>query len=109
MTLLSPAFTLLALFAVRAVAYNITYSFPDCKNGPLKNNLVCNPSAGYYERASALVAEMTLAEAISQVNENFTGTPRLGLPAYIWWTEALHGLAGSPGLVSPMPTAAYLR
>jgi len=26
------------------------------------------------------------------------GTARLGLPPYEWWSEALHGLAGSPGV-----------
>jgi beta-D-xylosidase 4 len=101
MTLLSPAFSLLAVFAVGALSYNITYTFPDCKNGPLKNNLVCDSTAGYYERADALVSAMNLSEVIAQVNENFTGTPRLGLPAYIWWSEALHGIAYSPGSVSP--------
>ena len=26
------------------------------------------------------------------------GAPRLGLPPYSWWNEALHGVAGSPGV-----------
>jgi beta-D-xylosidase 4 len=28
---------------------------------------------------------------------NAPGVPRLGLPAYEWWSEALHGVASSPG------------
>ena len=27
------------------------------------------------------------------------GAPRLGLPPYAWWSEGLHGVAGSPGVV----------
>jgi beta-D-xylosidase 4 len=26
------------------------------------------------------------------------GAPRIGLPAYNWWGEALHGVAGAPGI-----------
>src|SRR3569833_4409735 len=26
------------------------------------------------------------------------GAPRIGLPPYEWWSEALHGVAGSPGV-----------
>jgi xylan 1,4-beta-xylosidase len=31
-------------------------------------------------------------------NSNSTGAPRIGLPAYAWWSEALHGVASSPGV-----------
>ncbi|KIP06623.1 glycoside hydrolase family 3 protein [Phlebiopsis gigantea 11061_1 CR5-6] len=72
-------------------------AFPDCINGPLKNNLVCNTSADPVARAKALVNELTLEEmANNTVNAAF-GVPRLGLPAYNWWSEALHGVALSPG------------
>jgi beta-D-xylosidase 4 len=35
------------------------------------------------------------------------GVPRLGLPAYNWWGEALHGVAGAPGInfTTPFDTA----
>jgi len=44
-------------------------------------------------RAADLVARMTLEEKISQLQNNAPGIPRLGVPAYEWWSEALHGVA----------------
>lgn len=41
---------------------------------------------------------MTLAEKTSNMEYTAPGVPRLGLPPYTWWNEALHGVAGSPGV-----------
>ncbi|KAI0509195.1 glycoside hydrolase family 3 protein [Xylaria bambusicola] len=41
---------------------------------------------------------MTTSEKIANSGDNSPGISRLGLPAYEWWQEALHGVAGSPGL-----------
>jgi beta-D-xylosidase 4 len=41
---------------------------------------------------------MTTAEKITQMITSASAIPRLGLPAYQWWSEALHGLAFSPGI-----------
>jgi len=45
------------------------------------------------EKAQALVAQMTLAEAATQLAFDALEIPRLGIPAYNWWNEALHGVA----------------
>ena len=42
-------------------------------------------------RAAALVAEMTADEKAAQLVNTARAIPRLGVPAYQWWTEALHG------------------
>lgn len=42
----------------------IAYGYPDCVNGPLKNNTVCNTSASPTQRAAALVAAMTIDEKL---------------------------------------------
>jgi hypothetical protein len=68
-------------------------AFPDCANGPLKGNLVCDTTAGYKDRATALVAEFTLAELASNSVNSASGIPRLGLPPYNWWSEALVSLS----------------
>ena len=47
----------------------------------------------YRERAAALVAQMTLEEKVSQTLYNAPAIERLGIPAYNWWNEALHGVA----------------
>ena len=43
--------------------------------------------------ARALVARMTTAEKVAQLQSGAPAIPRLGVPAYDWWGEGLHGLA----------------
>lgn len=45
------------------------------------------------ERAKALVDEMTVEEQAGQLRYDAPSVPRLGIPAYNWWNEGLHGLA----------------
>ena len=56
------------------------------------------------KRAQALVEQMTLDEKISQLTYNSAGIPRLGIPAYNWWNEALHGVARA-GTATSFPQA----
>ena len=44
-------------------------------------------------RAAELVARMTLPEKIAQLQSTAPAIPRLGVPAYDWWNEGLHGSA----------------
>jgi beta-glucosidase len=52
-------------------------------------------------RARNLVAQMTLDEKIDQLLNVAPALPRLGIPAYNWWTESLHGALG------PLPTTNF--
>ena len=45
------------------------------------------------KKAQALVAQMTLEEKASQMKYDAPAIPRLGIPAYNWWNESLHGVA----------------
>ena len=45
------------------------------------------------EKAEALVAQMTLEEKAYQLTYHAPAIPRLGVPEYNWWNEALHGVA----------------
>lgn len=45
------------------------------------------------ERIQDLLARMTLDEKISQMCNGASAIPRLGIPAYDYWSEALHGVA----------------
>lgn len=45
------------------------------------------------KRAEELVSQMTLEEKASQLRYNAPAISRLGIPAYNWWNEALHGVA----------------
>ncbi|XP_022764445.1 beta-xylosidase/alpha-L-arabinofuranosidase 1-like [Durio zibethinus] len=54
----------------------------------------CDKSLPYEVRAKDLVDRMTLPEKVKQMGDNATGVLRIGLPAYFWWSEALHGISG---------------
>ena len=57
-------------------------------------------------RAAALVAKMTLAEKVDQTQSGAPAIPRLGVPAFEWWGEGLHGLArGGYATVFPQAIA----
>ncbi|MDR1002349.1 MAG: glycoside hydrolase family 3 C-terminal domain-containing protein [Oscillospiraceae bacterium] len=52
-----------------------------------------NPALSAQERAESIVSEMTLEEKASQLKYDAPPIQRLGLPAYNWWNEGLHGVA----------------
>jgi beta-glucosidase len=54
--------------------------------------------------ADELVAKMTLEEKISQLVNDAPAIPRLGIPAYEWWNECLHGVARA-GAATVFPQA----
>src|SRR6266702_3767354 len=47
------------------------------------------------QRVNDLVSRMTLEEKVSQMQDIAPAIPRLGIPAYNWWNEGLHGLAAT--------------
>ncbi|MGN0634862.1 MAG: glycoside hydrolase family 3 C-terminal domain-containing protein [Acutalibacteraceae bacterium] len=55
-------------------------------------------------RAAALVEQMTTEEMASQLLNDSPSIERLGVPAYNWWNEALHGVARA-GLATMFPQA----
>ncbi|MCL2771835.1 MAG: glycoside hydrolase family 3 C-terminal domain-containing protein [Oscillospiraceae bacterium] len=58
----------------------------------------------FKERAKELVSKMTLAEKISQMTHESMAIERLGVPAYNWWNECLHGVARA-GTATVFPQA----
>jgi beta-glucosidase len=54
-------------------------------------------------RAADLVHRMTLAEKASQMQNNSAAVPRLNVPAYQWWSEALHGVINQGVTEYPEP------
>jgi beta-glucosidase len=55
-------------------------------------------------RVSDLVGRMTLDEKVGQLVTDAPAIPRLGVPAYHWWSEALHGVARA-GTATVFPQA----
>jgi beta-glucosidase len=52
-----------------------------------------NPDLPAEQRAKDLVSRMVLEEKVLQMQDQAPAIPRLGIPAYGWWNEALHGVA----------------
>jgi beta-glucosidase len=56
------------------------------------------------ERVKDLIGRMTLEEEVSQMQNHAPAIPRLGIPEYDWWNEALHGVARA-GVATVFPQA----
>ena len=63
-----------------------------------------DPSVATDKRVDDLVSRMTLEEKVLQMQHTAPGIPRLGIPSYDWWSEALHGIARS-GYATVFPQA----
>jgi beta-glucosidase len=61
-----------------------------------------DPTLAPDARAKDLVGRMTLEEKVGQVQDVAPAIPRLGVPAYNWWNEALHGVARN-GIATNFP------
>src|SRR5829696_2372023 len=64
-----------------------------------------NPNLPIQTRVDDLVSRMTLEEKVSQMMNAAPAIDRLGIPAYDWWNEALHGVARTPYKVTVYPQA----
>ncbi|RDX62458.1 putative beta-D-xylosidase 7, partial [Mucuna pruriens] len=67
-------------FSCDASSSNLRYAF-------------CNTKLPISERAQDLVSRLTLDEKLAQLVNTAPAIPRLGIPSYQWWSEALHGVA----------------
>ncbi|HXE07408.1 MAG TPA: glycoside hydrolase family 3 C-terminal domain-containing protein [Acidobacteriaceae bacterium] len=64
-----------------------------------------NPNLPPEQRAADIVSRMTLEEKVLQMQNVAPAIPRLGIPVYNWWNEALHGVATGRATVFPEPIA----
>ena len=66
--------------------------------------LYLDPAQPQETRIRDLIARMTLEEKASMMENATPGVPRLGIPKYNWWSEALHGVANA-GVATVFPQA----
>jgi len=57
------------------------------------NEAYLNPDLPAEKRAADLVSRMSLEEKVLQMQNSAPAITRLGIPAYDWWNEGLHGVA----------------
>ncbi|VAH38123.1 unnamed protein product [Triticum turgidum subsp. durum] len=65
----------------------------DASNATLASYGFCNRKASASARAKDLVSRLTLAEKVGFLVNKQPALGRLGIPAYEWWSEALHGVS----------------
>ncbi|KAG6530925.1 hypothetical protein ZIOFF_004692 [Zingiber officinale] len=70
------------VFACDVVADSSLVAFP-----------FCNATLHPLSRAQDLVSRLTLQEKITFLGHRTVQVPHLGIPAYNWWSEALHGVS----------------
>ena len=85
---------LLFLNTITLISQDIDYSFLD-------DRLTVD------QRSEILVSQMTVDEKISQLTNHAVAIPRLKVPDYDWWNEALHGVARN-GKATVFPQAIAL-
>jgi beta-glucosidase len=64
-----------------------------------------DPSLPMEQRVNDVVSRLTLEEKVKQMLNATPAVPRLGIPAYDWWNETLHGVARTPFKVTSYPQA----
>jgi beta-glucosidase len=79
---------------------SLSASAQDYKSFPM-----WNPSLSIEQRVNDVVSRLTLEEKVKQMLNATPAIPRLGVPAYDWWNEVLHGVARTPFKVTSYPQA----
>src|SRR6187431_1585701 len=64
-----------------------------------------NTQLPFSQRVNDLVSRLTLEEKVKQMLNATPAVPRLGILAYDWWNETLHGVARTPFHVTSYPQA----
>lgn len=64
-----------------------------------------NPDLPIEERVSDVISRLTLEEKVELMKHAAPAIKRLGIPAYNWWNEALHGVARTTERVTSFPQA----
>lgn len=64
-----------------------------------------DPALGFEARIDDLMARLILDEKVAMMNYKSTAIERLGIPAYNWWNEGLHGVARTGEHVTSFPQA----
>ena len=81
-------------------AVSATDRIPEINEPPIWRD----PAQPLQARAYDLIRRMSLAEKAAQLNNTAPAIARLGLPAYDYWSEALHGVAIN-GVATVFPQA----
>ncbi|KAI3812597.1 hypothetical protein L1987_17308 [Smallanthus sonchifolius] len=92
------AFALLLsiFFSYHPIVFTQTAPLFACNNDQdpsLNNYTFCNSTLDIKTRVDDLINRLTLEEKIGNLVNDASSIPRLGVPGYKWWSEALHGVS----------------
>jgi len=88
------------LFTVALLLFAVVVHAQDYKSFPMWNYKL-----PVEQRVNDAVSRLTLEEKVAQMLNAAPAVPRLGIPAYDWWNETLHGVARTPYKVTSFPQA----
>jgi beta-D-xylosidase 4 len=80
--------SLLLIFSCFAQYFSRDKNIPEMSQFPF-----CDASLSHENRTKDFISRLTLQEKVQQLGNHAAGVSRLGVPAYKWWSEALHGMA----------------
>lgn len=89
-----------SLFTILAATVALSATAQDYKSLPMWNT-----SLTFEQRVNDVVKRLTLEEKVAQMLNAAPAIPRLGIPAYDWWNEVLHGVARTPFRTTVFPQA----
>eukprot|EP00301_Raphidiophrys_heterophryoidea_P000116 c10060_g1_i1.p1 GENE.c10060_g1_i1~~c10060_g1_i1.p1 ORF type:complete len:775 (-),score=214.74 c10060_g1_i1:125-2449(-) len=73
-------------------------------NMPLHGTTACDTTKPIDERVDALIKLLSNTDKVALLSNTAGSVSSLGVPAYQWWSEALHGVGDSPGVTFAPPT-----
>lgn len=88
------------IFSIGLLVLALSSNAQDYKSFPMWNYKL-----SVEQRVNDLVSRLTLEEKVAQMLNAAPAVTRLGIPAYDWWNETLHGVARTPYKVTSYPQA----
>ncbi|MEQ1796571.1 MAG: glycoside hydrolase family 3 C-terminal domain-containing protein [Lacibacter sp.] len=88
------------LFSIGLLVLALSSNAQDYKSFPMWNYKL-----SVEQRVNDVVSRLTLEEKVAQMLNAAPAVPRLGILAYDWWNETLHGVARTPYKVTSFPQA----